>query len=445
MEGGPGPTVLRSEQCMRLASLLDDVIFPRLVKAKQTFPSPPPVNAGEETRREILRPEIASRVSKGQRVAVAVGSRGIDGIDRVVRSLVDSLKGLGAVPFIVPAMGSHGGATPDGQAKVLAGLGIVEEAIGAPIVSSTEVVELGTSPSGIRVFVGQAAVEADAIVVVNRVKPHTSFRGPVESGLLKMLAVGLGNRRSAETVHAVGFEEFDRIIPEVGEYVLQRLNVIFGVAIIENARMEAVKIVAVEAERMRDLERELLAEARSLMGRIYFRELDVLVVREIGKDISGHGLDPNVTGRYATHLTADRPRIQRIVVLDLTGRTQGNANGIGLADVTTRRLVEKIDYVSMYVNSITARNLATARLPVTMENDRDAIAVALKSCRGAESARERLMIVKNTLELSDVYISESMIPDAMELPNVEVVGGPFEVRFDEYGSLVLPGGAEFSS
>lgn len=423
---------------MKMGDLLADVVFPKLVKARQSFPSPPPADVEREIARELSRPEIVSRISKGQRIAVAVGSRGISGIDVIVRGVVSRLKELGTSPFIVPAMGSHGGATPEGQAKVLECLGITEETVCAPVLSSVDVVRLGTSLSGVPVYVDKLAYGADAIVVVNRVKPHTGFRGPIESGLMKMLAIGLGKQKGANTIHAVGFERFDSLIPEVGRYVIERTNVAFGVAVVENAREEPVKLVAVEPKRIEEVEKELLVEARRLMARILFPRLDVLVVREIGKDISGDGMDPNVTGRYPTHLGVAEPFVQKIVVLDLTEGTYGNANGIGMADVTTKRLVDKIDYFPMYVNSITACVLSTVKIPMTMETDRDAIAVALRTCWGTEPGKQKLMIVKNTLELNDVYISDSMVREAMAMPDVEILGEPFEMSFDAEGSIRLP-------
>jgi len=418
--------------------LLNDVVFPRLVKARQNFPGPEPVDVEREILRELSRPQITSRVDQGKRIAVAVGSRGIADIDRIVRGVVKQLKELGGEPFIVPAMGSHGGATAEGQADVLAHLGITEETVGAPVMSSMEVVQLGASASGVPVYVDKLAHGADATVVINRVKPHTAFRGPIESGLMKMLGIGLGKEKGASAIHALGFERFDTLIPELSRHIIERGNVIFGVAVVENAREQPVKLVAVEPERIEEVDRDLLIEARTLMARILFPQLHVLVVREIGKNISGDGMDPNVTGRYLSHLQGGEPEIQKIVVLDLTEETYGNALGIGMADVTTRRLVDKIDYYPMYVNAVTSRLLSGSKIPVTMETDKEAVAAALKSCWGVEPGNQKMMVIQNTLSLHEVYVSEPMLDDARTLRDVEILSGPFEMTFNASGTVQFP-------
>lgn len=418
--------------------LLSDAVFPRLVKARQDFPSPEPVDIEREIVQELSRPEIASTVGKGKRIAIAVGSRGVAEIDRIAKAVVKQVKELGGVPFIIPAMGSHGGATAEGQADVLAHLGITEETAGAPVVSSMEVVQLGTSPSGVPVYVDRQAHGADATIVINRVKPHTAFHGPIESGLMKMLAIGLGKHEGAIAVHALGFQRFDSLIPEIGRCILEKGNVIFGIAVMENAREHVVRIAAIEPERIEEVERKLLEEARSLMAKILFPCLDVLVVRELGKNISGDGMDPNVTGRYLSHLQATEPDIQKIVVLDLTEETYGNALGIGMADVTTRNAVDKIDYHAMYVNAVTSRLLAGVKIPMTMETEREAIAAALVSCWGTGPGNHKMMLIENTLKLEEVYISEPLLQDARKLPDVEILSEPFAMAFDERGALQLP-------
>lgn len=418
--------------------LLGDAVFPRLVKARQDFPSPEPVDVEREVLQEISRPEIASTVGEGKRIAIAVGSRGVAEIDRIAKAVVKQVKELGGVPFIIPAMGSHGGATAEGQADVLAHLGITEETAGAPVVSSMEVVQLGTSPSGVPVYVDRQAHEADATIVINRVKPHTAFHGPIESGLMKMLAIGLGKHEGAIAVHALGFQRFDSLIPEIGRCILERGNVAFGIAVMENAREHVVRIAAIEPERIEEVEQKLLEEARSLMAKILFPRLDVLVVRALGKNISGDGMDPNVTGRYLSHLQATEPDIQKIVVLDLTEETYGNALGIGMADVTTRNAVGKIDYPAMYVNAVTSRLLAGVKIPMIMETEREAIAAALVSCWGTEPGNHKMMLIENTLKLEEVYISEPMLQDARRLPDVEILSEPLAMAFDERGALQLP-------
>ena len=422
---------------MQMGQFLDHVTFPRIVRARQKFPVREPVEVEVEIERELSRPEIASTVKAGQRVAVAVGSRGVAAIDRVTRAVVKRLKEMEAEPFVVPAMGSHGGATAEGQVKVLAHLGITEETVGAPIRSSMEVVKLGTSSSGVPVYFDKLADTADATVVINRVKLHTGFRGPIESGLLKMLVIGLGKERGANMVHDLGFERFGDLIPEMGRYIIQHSNVIFGVATVENAQEQVAKVVAVEAQRIEEVERELLREATELMAKILFPQLDVLVVQEIGKNISGSGMDPNVTGRFVGYLGMSGSRAQRVVVLDLTGQTYGNALGIGMADITTQRVVDKIDYYPMYVNVMTSRSLAGAKMPMMLSTDKGAIAAAIASCFGVEPGHHKVMFIRNTLKLEDVYISRALLEEAQAREDVEVLGEPFEMPFDRFDALQL--------
>ncbi|MDP3064649.1 MAG: hypothetical protein Q8O40_15810, partial [Chloroflexota bacterium] len=290
-------------------------------------------------------------------------------------------------------------------------------------------------PSGVPVHMDKTAYSADATIVVNRVKPHTLFRGPIESGLMKMMGIGLGKERGANAIHALGPERFDTLIPEMGRHILKHGNIVLGVASVENAREQPVRLVAIEAERIEAEEKKLLAEAKSLMPRILFSPLHVLVVQQVGKNISGDGMDPNVTGRFMSHLRASEPDIQKLVALDLTDQTYGNGLGIGMADVTTRRAVEKLDYYPMYVNSITARLLGGARVPVTLDTDRDAIATAMVSCYGVEGGVYNMLFIQNTLKLEEVYISEGLLPKARSMSNVEVRGEPFEIQFNAAGEL----------
>ena len=422
---------------MDVGNLLGHVVFPKLVKARQKFPVSGSIDIEEEVAWELSRPDIASKLSRGQSVAVAVGSRGIAEIDRIARAVVRQLKEMGTEPFVIPAMGSHGGATDEGQASVLAHLGITEETVGAPVRSSMEVVNLGTSPSGVPVCVDKLAHTADATVVINRVKLHTGFRGPVESGLMKMLAIGLGKQIGADVTHALGFHKFGALIPEMGGCILEKSNVVFGVAVLENAKEQPAKIVAVEASRFEEVEPGLLEEAKTMMARILFPKLDVLIVQEIGKNISGDGMDPNVTGRFLSYLGTAEPHVQKIVVLDLTPETYGNALGIGMADATTRRVVDKIDYYPMYVNAMTSRMLSGARVPLTLDTDKDAIATALSACFDVEQGEQKVMVIQNTLKLEEVYISESMLEEARAMDTVEVLGGPSGMSFDGSGTLQL--------
>ncbi|MCL5046843.1 MAG: nickel-dependent lactate racemase [Actinobacteria bacterium] len=417
-----------------------DIDLPRMVRVRQVFPRPKEVSFEGAVRREISRPEIVSLIKPGSRIAIGAGSRGVAGIFPIIRETVRALKELGARPFVVPAMGSHGGATADGQREVLESYGITEESIGAPVVSSMEVVRLGETPSGIPVHFDRNAYEADAVIPINRVKLHTDFRGPVESGLCKMLTIGFGKHKGATALHTQGFDRFDKLIPQAAEVVLARAPVAFGLAVIENAYEEVARIQAVPANDILRVEPLLLREATSLMAKILFDPIDVLVVDEMGKDISGSGMDPNINGRFSIQGKGSLsprvgPRVTRIAVLDLTEKTHGNATGIGDADVVTRRLVDKINYDFTYVNCITSTVLERGRIPITLENDHQAIVVAVRSCSRTEPSHARIVRIKNTLETSEIMISEPMLEEARRMGNIEALGDPEPMTFDSAGNL----------
>lgn len=411
-----------------------DIEFPKMYKVKQLFNREKVDSIPETVKYELSKEEIKSRIKSGDQVAVAVGSRGIANIFEIVQSVVNELKNLGAKPFIFPAMGSHGGATAEGQREVLASFGITEEKLGVEIKSSMEVVEVGKTVSGIPAYIDKHAYEADSIVVINRVKPHTDFKADYESGLMKMMGIGIGKHKGATMMHSFGFDQFYRVVPEVAEAVLKTGKIAFGVAIIENAYDETKKIVAIPPDQIVAREKELLKEAKASMPRIIPREIDVLIVNEIGKDISGSGMDPNITGRTGSGLPGfEGPNIQKIFVTDLTEKTHGNACGIGLADVTTRRVVQKIDFNYTYANSITSTVLNPAKIPVAMNNDREALVVALKTCTNISIPEAKIVRIKNTLELDYILVSESVYEMIKDDPNIEFVEGPMELSFDEDG------------
>ena len=380
---------------------------------------------------------LLGAIAPGSRACVAVGSRGIDRIDEVTRVTVERLKETGADVFIVPAMGSHGGATPQGQLDVLAGYGITPESMGCEIRSSMETVELGEVAPGVPVFIDRRAFEgADFIIPINRVKPHTDFRGEIESGLMKMIAIGLGNQRGADTLHRQGFDTFRRLIPAVAKHTLERAPIPFGLAIVENGHARLLHIEAVPAKGMLDRERELLAMARAAMARLPIAAMDVLVLDEIGKDISGLGMDPNVIGRYHTGLTGSGPNIGRIVVRDLTSVTEGSAVGIGLADIVLRRAVEKIDYRKTYMNCITAKTPEAARIPLTVDSDREALSVAIACCPKVTPDRARVVRVRDTKHLEFLYVNAPALFDALSTGICEVVEPLHPIGFDAEGMFV---------
>ena len=381
--------------------------------------------------------EVAGSVRPGMRVCVAAGSRGIDRIDVVVGAVVEWLREAGASVFIVPAMGSHGGATAEGQVAVLAGYGITAASMGCEIRSSMDTVDLGEVVAGVPVFVDRHAFEgADLIVPVNRVKPHTGFEGPVESGLMKMLAIGLGKQRGADTFHRRGYDEFATLIPAVARHTIARAPVGLGVALVEDGHGRLARVEAIPAARIEAREAELLADARARMPRLPVDDLDVLVVDLIGKDLSGTGLDPNVIGRpKAGAAPGGGPRIGRIVVRGLTEATEGNASGIGFADVALRRAVDAVDPRATYLNSITAKDVEGAKIPVTVDTDEDAVALALAACLRVDAAEARIVRVRSTKHLELAWVSEPALPDALATGRCEVVVPPREIAFGADGML----------
>jgi hypothetical protein len=370
------------------------------------------------------------------RVAVTAGSRGIDRIAEVLRLTVDWLQSLGARPFIVPAMGSHGGQPPEGPVNLLAALGITEETVGAPVEKDPETKVLG-HVKGMPVHCARTAAGADGIVVVNRIKPHTSYSGKFESGLVKMLAVGLGLRQGASLVHSQGVKAIPTIIPEMAKVVLRNARVVAGIALVENGLERLRKIEAIPADEIMSREPGLLDQARRLRPMLPFEEADVLVVDTAGKDLSGTGMDTHVIGRrfITGEPEPEVPRIKRIAVLRLSPGSKGNAYGIGLADVTTQAVVRAMDQASMLANAMTSTFVERARVPLALPSDRQAIEAAVSTCNHPDLETLKLGRIRNTLHLEELHVSESLLEDIAK--SLEVVEGPLEWLFDEQGNLDL--------
>lgn len=411
--------------------------LPPIARVRQVLPQPEVRDVSGAVARAIEASRIVGRVPPGGSVALTVGSRGIAGIDRIARAAVASLRGLGFEPFVVAAMGSHGGGTPEGQRALLAELGVTEAAVGCPIRSGMETVVLGTSSLGLPIHFDRNAYQADGIVLLNRVKPHTSFTGRFESGLLKMLAIGLGKRQGAAQVHKLGLPGLVRLLPEVGAFLLARTPVALGLAILENAAERTARIVAVEPEELLDVEPRLLDEARALMGRLPFDQLDALIVGELGKNYSGTGLDPNVIGRQRVETMPDLPRpvVTRLAVLDLSPESRGNALGIGLADLTTTRLVRALDPEPIRVNSLTSNFLARARVPLALPTDRDVIEASLDTCWCLDRSEARLVLIPNTLELTDLWVTPPLAAEVEAHPALSFATDFRPVPIDDAGTL----------
>jgi hypothetical protein len=415
--------------------MLGPVRLPRVARVQYEIPTPAAIgDVPGHVRQQLRAPVVRNSVRAGQTVAVGVGSRGIGSLPEIVRGLIDELKAWGASPFIFPAMGSHGGATSEGQREVLTHLGITEHSMGAPIRSSMEVVPIGRTNDGRTVYLDRLASQADAIVFVARVKPHTAFRGQYESGLAKMVAIGLGKQAGAAATHARGFGEMARVLPEMAAVALRSAPIRFGVAVLENAYDQPFRIEAVPASRFASDEPELLRQARSAMPRIPFERFDVLIIDQIGKNISGDGADPNITGRYPTPFASGGPEINKQVALDLAEGSAGNANGIGMADFTTVRLAAKIDLAKTYPNALTSTVPRPVALPMVLPSDRFAVAAAILTCN-AVGREPRLVRIADTLHLQDFWISEALVGEAEPDPSIEVTVRPAEFEFDDAGNL----------
>jgi hypothetical protein len=414
-----------------IEELLRDIPLPKMVKIRQKFEAPEIEDVPQAVQDAISQAGVLSRIAKGDQVAIAVGSRGVADIDILTREVVRAVKTAGGEPFIVPAMGSHGGATAEGQIDVLEQLGVTGTFIEAPIRSTMEVVEVGKLPNGLPVYIDKYAYEADKVIVINRIKPHTAFRGPVESGLLKMITIGLGKQRGADAAHAYSFKYMAEHVPEMAKITLSKVPIIFALGTIENAYDRPCKIVAVPAEKLEDEEPKLLLEAKSLMPRILLEELDVLIVDEIGKDISGDGMDPNITGRFATPYASGGANATRVVVLRLTDKTHGNANGIGLADITTRKVFEATEWEKGYANALTSTVVGTVKMPMFLETEELAVKAAIKTCNVFDMTTARIIRINDTLHLGEIWISESLVKEAINREDIEILAEPSLLELDK--------------
>ena len=416
---------------VKIAGGLD---FPlgKMVRVKQNFEAPIIDDIPRVIAEEFKKEAIVRTIKAGQTIAVGCGSRGIANIDVITRAVISELKAAGAQPFIFPCMGSHGAATAEGQKNVLEGYGITEEAIGVPIRATMETVIVGHLTDGTPVHMDANAANADGIVVINRIKPHTAFRGATESGLTKMLAIGIGKIVGAATYHQHGMDMFPSLLPKVRDVNIKARNVMFGVGVVENAYDQTAVIEIIPAHKIGEREPFLQDLAKRNMPKLNFTDIDVLVIDEMGKNISGAGYDPNITGRNRRAVEWNNElTVQKIVVLGLTPESHGNATGIGGADVTTMRLYRSIDIGATYANVITSMNLDGAAIPIVMNTDREAIALAVKTVVRKKVDECRIVRIKNTLSLGQIDISENMISEIQDKPDLfEVISTPSELLFD---------------
>ncbi len=416
------------------------MLHPRMVRVRQHFPRPRVDDLAGSINATLGKLDLGRTIRPRQTVALTAGSRGIANIPAILRAVADHLKRLGALPFIVPTMGSHGGGTAEGQAKILHSYGITEESVGAPIRASMDVVSLGNSPEGFPVFLDRHASEADHIGVVARVKPHTAYHGPIESGLLKMMMIGLGKHVGALAYHRILIEQpYDPVVRSVGRHMRKQAAIAFGLGIVENAYDETALVEAVRPEDFEPAEERLLEQAKRWLARLPYREADLVIVDAIGKDISGSGMDTNVVGRKRAFRgqppPPDMPAIRLIFVRGLSEKTHGNAAGIGLADFTTTRLIRQMNYGATVVNCLTAGYPEGAFTPVHFDTDREVIEAAVKIIGTRSPEQARVMRIRNTLALEELDVSEALLERKSDNGELEVVRPAAPFTFDEAGNL----------
>lgn len=423
-----------------VSDMLKDVKLPKMIKVKQNFQREKINDISAALRSELMNDKIKSTIKPGMKIAITGGSRGVANIALIIKEVASFVKELGAEPFIIPAMGSHGGATAEGQVEVLESFGITEEYCGCPIKASMETKQIGyTDETAFErqfpVFIDKYAAEADGIILVNRIKTHPAFRGTYESGLMKMMTIGLGKQKGAETCHEVGVKHLAALIPLFGNAILKNANVLFGVGTIENPFDETCKIIALTNKEIPEKEPALLLESKTLMPKILIEKTDVLIVDKIGKNFSGDGMDPNITGTFPTPYASGGIDAQRVVLLDLSDETHGNANGLGMAHMVTKRLFDKSDLEKTYPNSLTAKIVKNIKIPMILKSDKEAIQAAVKTCVDINKESPDIIRIPNSLHIEYIEISESLLEKAKQIPDMEILDEAKDFSFDGNGNL----------
>ena len=407
-----------------------DFAIPKMIKVKQNFENHKIDDVAKAVKNEISKTEIKASIVSGSSIAIGVGSRGVANIAIAVKSLVESLKELGAKPFIFPAMGSHGGGTVENQIGLLAGYGVTEEEVGAEVRGTMDTIVPVVLEDGTKVHMDKFASEADGVILINRVKPHTNFRGEIESGIVKMMTIGMGKINGASELHgAYPMNTFGKNLPNAAKHLLEKINFLFGVGLVEDAYDNTAIVEAIPANQLFEKEAELQSKAKQLMGKICFDQIDVLVVDEIGKEISGGGCDPNITGNR-NEPGFEKPDVSKLVLLDLTDKTKGNATGFAAADVITKKLFDKIDFPTTYANVVASSKLEGGKIPIPMSDGDQAVRLALKTLNGIDPKNARVVRIKNTLKLAEIYVSESMMQEVKENSMLESVSSVEEMSFN---------------
>ena len=415
--------------------LLKDVKLPKMYKVNQEFDRTCILNITEKVRKELLSFSKISLV-RGKTVALAVGSRGIKHITEIVKTVVDTLQDCGAEVFIVPAMGSHGGAIAENQKKILEHLGITEDAIGIQIEATMDTDCIGYTPDGIPVYFDRNANQADYTISIARIKPHCSFRGIYESGMVKMSVIGLGKQKGADFGHMQGMANMGTTLEKIGRVHMEKCNLLCCLGLIETAYDDTCMLQVFAKNEIMEKEPDLLEVAKSYLPRIPFKNLDLLIVDEIGKDITGTGMDCNIVQRFTSEHMPTKPFAKRLVVLDLTDKSDGNASGVGLADITTRRVFNKMSFENTYPNNLTARTTAGCKIPMIMENDYNAIRAGIKTAPNVDYNAMRIVRIKNTLRLDEMEISEALVKEAKDMPNITGDWTGYDWVFDKDYSLL---------
>lgn len=413
---------------------MEDVPMPRMVTIHQQYDTQRIEDTGRHLRAEMEKLPDQDGY-RGKRICITVGSRGIPDLDVMVRTMCDVLKQWGAKPFIIPAMGSHGGGTAEGQLEMIAGYNITEETMGVPILASMDVVQYGDL-NGIPLYCDKHAYESDGIVIFNKVKPHTDFRGPHESGLLKMIAIGIAKHKGAAMFHSFGFHRFAELIPQVSELFLQKCPVAFGVGVVQNAYDDICSIDVCTPDKMIETDARLLAEAKDKLAKFLFDDIDLLIIDEIGKNISGNGHDPNVTGRNLGGTFKDTLKLKKLFVRGITPQAHHNGSGLSACDITTRKVLRDVDWDVTWTNGLTTGIMTSGQIPIYANTDREAIQMCIKTLYNIDYSKARVVHIKNTLSMSTIEVSETLYDAIRDMPGISCVSGPKQMEFDEAGNLI---------
>ena len=421
----------------QINEILDNIKLPQIMKVSQTFDNTKLDDVEGDLNQKLIDKNIKDKIKPGMKIAITGGSRGISSYKELMKTIVSFVKKCGATPFIVPSMGSHGGGTSEGQENMLKKLGITKESVGCEIISSMDVVEVGRTSKDLPVYIDKNAANADGIILLNRVKLHTSFRGKYESGLIKMMAIGLAKRKGADMTHFLRYENMAENLVEVGKIALNNLNIICGVASIENGYNEVADLFVLNKDEILKEEPKILEKSKRLMPRIYLDDIDVLIVNEIGKNISGTGVDTNIVGRFHTNAASGGPNTVKLGFLDISEKSGGNGNGMGLADFVSKKFFRKIDFESTYINAITSTEPNSVKLPLVLDNDKYVFQGCVKLC-GVKNIQDiKLVIINNTKELDEIYMSKSAFENTVDKSKVKKESELFDIPFDDEGNLDL--------